>query len=52
MNKILKDFKEDIETTVNGENDKAVENPSRKREAIGRADQMLVWLLSFKTQQD
>ncbi|KEF56634.1 uncharacterized protein A1O9_06823 [Exophiala aquamarina CBS 119918] len=35
INKILKGFKEDIETTVNGENDKAIENPSRKREAIG-----------------
>ena len=44
INKILKDFKDEIEATVNGENEKPVENPSRKREAIGRADQMSVWL--------
>lgn len=39
---ILKAFKEDIEAAVNGENGKAEDTPSRKREAIGRADQMFV----------
>ena len=42
---ILKAFKDDIEATVNGENGKAEDTPSRKREAIGRADQMFVWFL-------
>lgn len=42
---ILKAFKDDIEATVNGENGKAEDNPSRKREAIGRADQMFAWFL-------